>query len=113
MGACAPATSPEPASWVAGLGGDSSLVPVFEDAARGSGVPADVLATVAFVKTRLRMGRGREAGASAHGLPPEVGMMGIRDVEEGARLLGVDPALLSSDVGVNVRAAAALLAVRA
>jgi hypothetical protein len=113
LGACAPDAAHTSATQRSLLGGDSQLVPIFTEASKESGVPAEILATVGFVQTRLRMGLDRDPEMREHGMPPEYGMMAIRDADEGAWLIGLDPEFVKSDARSNIRAAAAILAVRA
>jgi N-acetyl-anhydromuramyl-L-alanine amidase AmpD len=93
------------------LGGDSALVPVIRDAAREFGVPEEIVATVAFSKTRLRMQLDRELDHTA----PEYGMMalgegGVADVGAAAARLGVPADVVKTDVRENLRAGASALA---
>lgn len=95
------------------LGGDSELIGWFEEASRESGVPAEILATIAYVQTRLSS-RLDQDPHRPHGLPAEYGVMGLgagglTSVEEAAWLLGLDPELVKYDPRSNIRAAAALL----
>ena len=103
----------EPASQRAELLGDSPLVKVFHDAETESGVPAEVLASIAFVQTGFSMNLYpvEELGHA----PKEVGLMAIGtagkvDVNVAAELVGLPTSILSADPEANVRAAAAWLA---
>lgn len=95
------------------LGGESPLVDIFDDVARESGVPAEVLATLSYAETRLRF-----ADTHLHedhsGMPAAIGLMalsdeGARDLHYAARLASLDPELVRTDARANVRAAAELL----
>jgi hypothetical protein len=114
---CATSADPHAPAPAAGsarvaLGGDSALIATFEAAALESGVPAELLATVGFVQTRLRMQPAYVAGG--HG-SPQSGLMGLgvtaaSSIDRAASLIDADPFDVSSDVDTNVRAAAAVLA---
>jgi len=112
--------APEPAR----LGGESSLVGVFQGAGGDFGVPAELLATVAFVETRLRPAPadgpdhgGDHAGdhaGHAHG-PVALGLMALshgapRAIDRAAALAGVAVEDAIESAAGNARAAAALLA---
>ncbi len=93
-----------------GLGGDSRLVPMFRQAERETGVPAEVLATVAFTTTRLTMVRPDDHG------PPIWGVMalgGSVEVDQAAALAGLAPDAVRLDPQANIRAAAAVMRDRA
>jgi hypothetical protein len=119
LAGCGPA-EPEPRPLRAELGGDSPLVGAFRDAERESGVPAELLATIAFVQTRLSMQQGvdaheHDAEEHSHHAPREWGLMaigtgGLTSLEVAAMLIGVPPDRVASDARTNVRAAAALIA---
>src|SRR5512139_2795171 len=82
----APSTEP-PAPRVA-VGGDSSLVPAFERVAYDTGIPAELLASLAYVETRLV--HVSPATMHTHGAET-YGLFGMSraDLEAGARLAGV------------------------
>ncbi len=107
------ASDPGPTPVVrAKLSGDSPLVAHFREAEAESGVPAELLATVAYVQSRLSMhGSTAEPGLS----PREWGVMaigagGLTTPERAAELTGLSLENIHSDARSNVRAGAALLA---
>lgn len=94
------------------LGGESELRGQFERASERSGVPAEILATVSYVQTRLRAVAIEEHG---HGAPAIRGLMGLAAEGEGAwtvdraaAALGVAPYELVGEA--EVAGAAAVLA---
>ncbi len=101
------------------LGGTSSLVKLFTAAERVHGVPAEILATVSFVETRLRFVQTAvdhdSESANGHGLAV-VGLMalqaepGARSLERAASLAGFSSGQVVLEPAANVMAAAALLA---
>lgn len=84
---------------------------MFEQAAAEFGVSASTLKSIAYVETRWQMVQGREEFA---GQPAAFGVMALRGgrLEQGAALAGVSVETAKSDALANIRAAAALLAVR-
>ncbi len=114
--ACSAPASEESASRRAELDGDSPLVAVFRDVEAESGVPAEVLATVAYVQTRFSMNR-YPVGELGHA-PREIGLMAIGtggkvDVEEAAKLAGLPSSVVATDPKANIAAAALWLAAEA
>jgi len=97
------------------LSGDSPLVSHFREAERRSGVPAELLATIAYAQTRLSMNLGVHEGHADHDHnPPEWGVMaigtgGLTSPEAAGLLTGAAPELVKTDARANVLAAAALL----
>src|ERR1041385_1643532 len=87
-GCAVPATSPSHESRTT-LGGDSSLATLFTRVAKDTGVPADLLAAVSYVETRLTFVRTSDA----HQIGPLALTDGIdgshRDLPAGATLGGV------------------------
>jgi hypothetical protein len=110
---CAPPADPEPRA-VTAVGGASELAPIFRQVADESGVPASILAAVAYSETRLSMIAPDDDG-HAHG-PPAWGLFaltdvdGVRAIERAAALAGVTPAQARTEPRSTTRAAAALLA---
>jgi MYXO-CTERM domain-containing protein len=119
VSACGPA-EPEPRALRAELSGDSPLVDTFRQAERESGVPAELLATIAEVQTRSSMQQAadahdHDAEEHAHHAPREWGLMaigtgGLTSLEVAAMLIGATPEQVASDARTNVRGAAALIA---
>ncbi|OZC01539.1 N-acetylmuramoyl-L-alanine amidase, partial [Rubricoccus marinus] len=72
------------------------------------GVPADLLASIAYAETRWEMVDGHQ---EFEGMAAASGVMALRDARlaDGARLAGVSQEAAKSDVQANVRAAAAWL----
>ncbi len=96
------------------LRGDSELVQQFRDAERETGVPAAVLATVAYLETRLET---RQHAPSPGHAAPAYGIMGIGsgglvNLEEAAARAGVSASECSTETRANIRAAALWLADR-
>ena len=106
FGCVAPSHEP-PAPRVA-VGGDSPLVSAFERVAYDTGVPAELLATLAYVETRLV--HVSPETTHAHGVE-RFGLFGLTraELEEGARLAGVTDEAARTDAVASLRAAAALL----
>ncbi len=98
-----PAESPEPR---VALGGDSPLVAAFERAEYDTGVPAELLASLAYVETRLQ----NVTAMHAHDAPA-YGVFGLSptDLETGARLAGVTDEAARTDTMASIHAGAALL----
>jgi len=94
------------------VGGPSPLVDVFAQVAGETGVPASLLAALAYHETRLAMIAPDDG---AHG-PPAWGLFALTDgdgprgLARGAALAGLDPAAVRTDALATTRAAAALLA---
>lgn len=113
LGGCLGLERPDPEPMPSALGGDSALRGQFERASEQSGVPAEILATVAYVQTRLRAVTPDEHG---HGAAPIRGMMGLAvendaspwTVARAAAELGVEPHELAGEL--EVAGAAAVLA---
>ncbi|MEZ4222828.1 MAG: FG-GAP-like repeat-containing protein [Polyangiaceae bacterium] len=114
--ACSAPAPEERASARARLEGDSPLVDVFRDAEARSGVPSEVLATVAYVQTRFSMNQHDviEPGLAPreHGLMA-IGTGGKVDLQEAAKLAGVSTQAVETDAKANVAAAAAWLSAEA
>lgn len=93
--------------------GSSALQEHFESAGSQSGVPAELLAAVAYVETRFRA----HATHLDHGHHPpgQIGVMGLTSAEasRGGALAGVGSIAAFDDDAANIAAAAALLAERA
>lgn len=112
--ACGSNQASEPAPPATALGGDSPLVPLFEEVAATRSVPAEVLATLAYVGTRLRFVPA-DAGGHSHA-PGVVGMVGLtetdgpRSLSRAAVLSGLHRDDLVADTAANLHGAAALLA---
>ena len=87
----------------------TALDRAFDDAARDTGVPADLLRAIGHVETRWQQVAGEE---EHDGQAAGVGVMSLRPdaVERGAALVGVSPDEVRADAEANIRAAAALLA---
>jgi uncharacterized protein (TIGR03382 family) len=90
------------------VGGESSLATLFTRVANESGVPADVLATVSYVETRLAFAQSSDV----HQVGPLAltdGVQGPRDLHRGAALAGVTDEAARTDYEASLRAGAALL----
>jgi hypothetical protein len=97
------------------LRGESSLVELFREAERETGVPAPLLATVAYLETRLSTKPRAKSDGHA---PPVTGIMGIGtgglvSLESAAARAGVSPEECATDTRTNIRAAALVLAAEA
>jgi N-acetyl-anhydromuramyl-L-alanine amidase AmpD len=81
----------------------------YDDAARETGVPSDLLKAIGYVETRWQMVTAEE---ELDGAMPNMGLMGVRhDVAaRGATLAGVGVDELAADPEANIRAAAHLIA---
>ena len=81
---------------------------VYADAAQTWEVPADLLQAIAQTETGGKMVSGQE---EIEGWAPAFGVMGLRGehLTDGARLAGLDEAIVRTDRASNVMAAAALL----
>ncbi len=110
-GCTEPATAVVTAARVA-VGGESLLVPHFVAAARRTGVPAELLATVAYVETRLAAPAPVAEGDHVHQAPRH-GVMALGPLHEAAALAGFAPAVAATDARANIESAAAWLAARA
>ncbi|HMR11063.1 MAG TPA: N-acetylmuramoyl-L-alanine amidase, partial [Polyangiaceae bacterium] len=93
------------------LSGDSPLVAHFRDAESRSGVPAELLATIAFAQSRLT--QSASIAKDAHDTR-EVGIMalsttGADQLGEAARISGLSEAALRTDARANIVAASAWL----
>ncbi len=89
--------------------GSASLDTTFARAATEFGVPADLLASIAYAETQWEMVEGHQ---EFDGMPAASGVMALRGerLDQGARLAGVSQEAAKTDVQANVRAAAAWLA---
>jgi N-acetyl-anhydromuramyl-L-alanine amidase AmpD len=117
---CSPSTesTPDVAHGRAELAGDSPLVEDFRAAEREHGVPAELLATIGFVQTRLSMTAHDDEHAGHAHAPREWGLMaigtgGLMTLEQAAAASRLSVDRIASDPESNVRAAAALLAAEA
>lgn len=118
---CSDSTPEAVAEVRAELRGDSELIAHFREAERETGVPAELLATIAWMQTRLtaHVPDAEHVDESAeehpHHPPREWGLMGIgtarlTTLEEAARAVGSSTHEVAHEPRTNVRAAAALLA---
>ncbi len=103
-GACVAPLSESNAPRVA-VGGTSPLVGVFARVATETGVPAELLAAMSYVGTRLRIVSATEHGRTTLGL---LGMS-PEDLAAGAALAGVTDRAAATEPEASVRAAAALV----
>jgi len=88
------------------VGGDSPIVPAIERVSKATGVPAELLATIAHAETRFRIaddseGHGRRA-SGIFGLDPAA-------LAHGAELAGVSPVDAATQIEAGLHAGAALL----
>jgi N-acetyl-anhydromuramyl-L-alanine amidase AmpD len=106
-GCVAPSSEP-PAPRVA-VGGDSPLVAAFEKVAYDTGVPAEVLASLAYVETRMQLVDTRGHDVERYGI------FGLsrEDLAAGALLAGVSDEAARTDALASIRAGAALLRAQA
>jgi hypothetical protein len=93
-----------------------SLDAIFEQAAEESGVPIDILRAIAFVESRWSPHPAVVDGET--GRPASYGIMGLRDDDwfghslvDAAAMIGRTPDELKRDRALNIRGAAALLAI--
>src|SRR5688572_27428811 len=110
LAGCGP-TTPTPVEARAELAGESSLVPLFREAELQTGVPAALLATVAYLETRLSTKPRKAIDGHA---PPVAGVMGIGTgglipIEKAAARAGITPEECATDTRENIRAAALVL----
>lgn len=115
VGACSPGTDrggDEPRYTASPLGGDSDLRDVFDAAEAAHGVPAEILATISYIETRLRFVNGYADDQHRHAGPGKIGLMGLSedDAARGASLAGYDEAAVHLEMHANVHAAAAIIA---
>ncbi|MFO0567555.1 MAG: peptidoglycan recognition family protein [Polyangiaceae bacterium] len=115
IGLTACGSSPAPSSARAELSGESLLVAEFQRAERASGVPAELLAAIAFAQTRFSMHPAGAAQVADEHMPREVGLMaigtgGLTSVEVAALLARRPVSSVESEPGANIHGAAALLA---
>lgn len=104
LGACVAPLSDGSAPRVV-VGGSSSLVGVFERVGAETGVPAELLATMSYVGTRLRFVSATEHGRTTLGL---LGMS-REELSAGAALAGVTDRAAATEPEASVRAGAAFL----
>lgn len=106
VGGCVAPVPAETAVPRTALAGDSPLVAAFTRAAAETGVPAELLAAIAHVNTRMRV----VDGAHAHG-EVALGILGLppADLARGAMLAGILDDVARRDVDAGIRAGAALL----
>ena len=85
---------------------NAPLDSLFAQAGAEFGVPADLLAAIAYAETRWEMVQGEQ---EFEGMPAASGVMALRGprLAEGARLAGVSEEVARTDAQANVRAAAA------
>src|SRR5262245_44285681 len=107
LGLClvaAACTAPRERAERVGIGGTSPIVEVLDRVARDTGVPAPLLAAIAYGQTRFRPSH-RTARGRVHGI------LGLPDavVRSGARLAGVSEESARDDIEANLRVGAALL----
>jgi len=93
--------------------GDSPLAAAFNEVQAETGVPAELLASIAFVETRFSQSVGFD-GDPAHGAPRTLGVMALselpeRDVVRAAALAGRTVEEVTRDPRANILAAARLL----
>ncbi|MDB4962875.1 MAG: amidase [Myxococcales bacterium] len=103
IGACAtPLETPSPRITV---GGSSPLVDMFTRVGDETGIPPELLATLSYVETRLRVVDSEEHGQST------IGLLGLsaEDLARGARLAGVTDMAARTDAEASLRAGAALI----
>ncbi|MCX6138874.1 MAG: Ig-like domain-containing protein [Ignavibacteriales bacterium] len=93
-------------------------VPMFEQAAREFGVPADILKGIAFAETRWDqlMWADGDTASACNGMPRPYGIMSLwnnshfgHSLFDAARMIGRSPDELKRDPLQNIRGAAALL----
>ncbi len=89
----------------------TSAEAVFANAAAEFDVPASLLKSIAWAETRWQMITGE---VEHEGLDPAYGIMALRGgrLLDGAELAGVEPEVAATELGANVRAAAAWLSAR-
>jgi len=102
-GACA--TQAEPPAPRIAVGGTSPLVDMFTRVGADTGLPAELLAALSYVETRLRFVDSADHGQTA------IGMFGLsaEDLARGARLAGVTDQAARTDAEASLRAGAALV----
>lgn len=117
---CQAPAGPDAARTDNALGGDSELLELFFEAERTHAVPAEILATISYVETRLRFVGAYDDGTekNGHGHAGAVGLMalsegGPRDLVRAAALTGLPESDVHTDPRANVLGAAALLAEQA
>ncbi len=113
--ACGPAEPAPPPR--AQLTGSSKLVAIFHEAEAATGVPAEVLATVAYLQTRLTESLpADDHDASAHSAPAyglmAIGSGGLTTLQEASAVSGYSETEVAHDTVSNVRAAALMLRAR-
>jgi hypothetical protein len=103
-GACVAPLSDSSAPGVA-VGGSSALVDMFARVGTETGVPAELLATMSYVGTRLRFVSAEEHGRTT------LGLLGLSrdDLLAGAALAGITDHAALTEPEASVRAGAALL----
>lgn len=104
-GCVAPSTEPAPPR--VEVGGSSPLVAAFERVAYDTGVPAELLATLAYLETRFQI---VTPNAHAHGVAT-YGLFALSadDLTAGARLAGVSDQAARTELMASLRAGAALV----
>lgn len=112
LGACIAPLEEAPPSDRTPLAGDSALVDIFVEVGAETGVPAELLAALAQVETRLRI--VTPDTHHTHGVP-RLGLFGMSpaELDRGASLAGVSTEAAASDPAASTRAAAALLRAQA
>jgi MYXO-CTERM domain-containing protein len=103
IGACATPLE-APAARIA-VGGSSPLVDMFTRVGDETGIPPELLATLSYVETRLRVVDSSDHGQST------IGLLGLstEDLARGARLAGVTDEAARTDAEASLRAGAALI----
>ncbi|MBI3206871.1 MAG: N-acetylmuramoyl-L-alanine amidase [Myxococcales bacterium] len=114
---CGPSGERGPKQVRAELSGDSPLVAHFRAAEQASGVPAELLATIAYAQTRLSMNLGArddEHDSDHDHAPREWGLMaigagGLSTPDAAALLSGTTVERVKTEARANILAAAALI----
>lgn len=122
LAGCGSSEEPPPQGPRAELSGESSLVAEFRLAEERTGTPAELLATIAYVQTRLSAPKAVEEtdhdAHDAHDAPREYGIMAIgtgalTTLEEASASSGLGEAEIRTQTSANILAAGSLLRERA
>lgn len=89
---------------------DGPVGTAFQEAAKESGVPVELLVAVAFAETRLDDHDGEPSVVGGYGVMHLVSNPERTTLEEAAELADMDPEKLKVDTAANIRGGAALLA---